>query len=69
MGATYYFLSSTCQKVKNIPKIFLFTFLVSCFDVFKTDLHNKYMIQLHVWLIFLTRYLLNLITLGVYAKR
>ena len=68
MGPTYYFLSSRCQKVKNITKMFLFTFWCH-FYVFKPDLRNKYLIQLYVWLIFWKRYLLNLITLGVYAKR
>ena len=52
-GSPCYFLSSRGQKIKNITKIeqkrlFLFTFLVS----FETDLDNKYMIKLCVWLIF-----------------
>ena len=61
-GSPCYFLSSRGQKIKNITKIeqkrlFLFTFLVS----FETDLDNKYMIKLCVWLIFWTRSSIKLI--------
>ena len=59
-GSPCYFLSSRGQKIKNITKIeqtrlCLFTFLVSFLMALftqKTDLHNKFMIQLCVWLIF-----------------
>ena len=39
---------------------------VSCTE---TDLHNKYMTQLCVWLIFWTRPSIKLNYLGAYAKR
>ena len=72
-----YFLSSTGQKVKNITKIehmrlFLFTFLVSFFcgvSRAKTDLRIKLMINFVLGSFFEQDHLINLIILGVYAKR
>ena len=76
-GSTCYFLSSRCQKIKNITKIehtrlFLFTFLVSFFKVL---LAQKLIYTINIRFNFLPGsfseqdHLLNLIILGVYAIR
>ena len=68
-------LFSRGQKIKNITKIeqnklFLFTFLVSFFGIFRanTDVHNKYIFNF-VFGSFFEEDLLNLFVLGFYAKR
>ena len=76
-GFPRYLLSSKGQKIKNITKIehtrlFLFTFLALFFIPF---LAQELIYTTNIWLNFVLGlffeqdYLLNLITLGVYAKR
>ena len=76
-GWPCYFCSLRGQKIKNITKteqkrLYLFTlfgFIFYGVSRAKTDLHNKYMILLWFYPIFERDGLLNLIILGVYAKR
>ena len=72
-GSPCYFLSSRGQRIRNIAKIepnetvfvYNLAFIFNGVSSVKTDLHNKYVIQL----CFEQDNLLNLIVLGVYAKR
>ena len=75
-----YFLSYRGEKIKNITKIghtrlFLFTFSVSFFFFFLAFLTQKLIYAINIWFNFVSGaffeqdHLLNLIILGVYAKR
>ena len=76
-GSPWYFLRCRGQKIKNITKIekktlFLFTFLVLFFVAF---LIQRLIHTINMWFnfvlgpIFEQDHLVNLIILGVYAKR